>query len=168
MAETLTIIDGKTLEYEGLFEPRELYTVIDQLFKQHGFDKNEFKNSEHVYKDSKQLEMDLRPYKKLSDYVKVEIKIIIIAKDLKHVEIDNKGIKKKMYNGHVQVTFYSYLITDYENSWEMKPFYYFMRMFIDKFIYRNPISEAKNELITLTQEAYDEIRSYLNMNRYVK
>ncbi|MAG39296.1 hypothetical protein CMO90_04390 [Candidatus Woesearchaeota archaeon] len=166
MAEIQTIIDGKKLEYEGLFEPKELYTVIDQEMQQHGFDKNEVLNSEHVYQNSKQLEMVLRPYKKLSDYVKVEIKIKITAKNLKNVEIKKKGLTKKFYKGNIEIIFTSYLITDYENSWEMKPFYYFMRMIMDKFIYKNYIDEAKSEIITITNGLYEEIRSYLNMHRY--
>ncbi|MBU1202017.1 MAG: hypothetical protein KJ583_05975 [Nanoarchaeota archaeon] len=168
MPETQIIIDGKKLSYEGLFDAKDLYTVIDQLMAQHTFDKDEFLNSEHVYQDSKQLEMELRPYKKFSDYVKGEIKIMITATDLKKVEIEKKGVKRKLYNGKVTVTFYSYLITDYEGSWEMKPFYYLVRMLIDKFIYKGYITEAKNQLITVTDEVYDEIRSYLNMHRYMK
>jgi len=166
LAERLTVIDGRTLEYKGLFEPRELYTVIDQLFREHGFDKKEFKNSEHVYKDSKQIVLDLRPYKKLSDYVKVEVKIQIVGYKLKEVEIENKGLKKKMFNGLVEVKFSAYIITDYESAWETKPFYYMIRMLVDKFIYKGYISEAKSELITITNTAYDEVRSYLNMQRY--
>jgi|FLOH01.1.fsa_nt_gi hypothetical protein len=168
MPETLTIIDGKNLTYSGLFDPKELYTVIDQHFQQHSFDKNEFKNSEHVYEDSKQLEMDLRPYKKLSDYVKVEIKIVIVGKNLKEVEIEQKGIKKKLFKGDLSVTFTSYLITDYEGSWEGKPFYYMIRMLVDKFVYKGYLHEAKKELIQITEEAHNEIRSYLNMHRFLE
>ena len=45
MAETTILIDGKTLEYEGLFHPKELYAVIDEYFQQNSFDKNEVKNN---------------------------------------------------------------------------------------------------------------------------
>ncbi len=168
MAEVQIVIDGKKLEYEGLFDPGELYAVIDRLMAQHTFDKNEFMNSQHVYEDSKQMEMDLRPYKKLSDYVKVELKIKIKATNLKLVEIEKGGVKKKLYNGNVKVRFIGYLITDYENAWEMKPFYYLIRMLTDKFIYKSYVHEAKTELITVANEVYDELRSYLNMHRYIK
>ena len=76
---------------------------------QNQFDKNEFKNSEHVYKDAKQISVDLRPYKKLSDYVKVEVKIEIFGRDLKQVEITKKGLTKKMFKGHLEVKFTAYL-----------------------------------------------------------
>lgn len=166
MAETLTLIDGKTLSYEGLFEPKEIYTVIDQFFKKHGFDKHEFKNAEQIFEHGKQLEMDLRPYKKLSDYVKVEIKIDIVARNLKEVEIEKKGIKKKMVSGPIDISFTSYFITDYEGTWEMKPFYYVFRMLVDKYVYKSYMNTAKNELIEITNEIYDELRSYLNMHKY--
>ena len=99
--------------------------------------------------------------------MKTEIKIIINATNLKHVEVEQKGLKKKMYRGEINITFTSYLITDYEHAWELKPMYYFIRMLIDKFIYKGYTEEVKNEIVTLTNECYDEIRSYLNMHRYM-
>ena len=168
MAETQIVVDGKRLEYEGLFDPKELYAVIDELMQQHSFDKNEFMNSEHVYKDSKQLDMDLRPYKKFSDYVKAEIKIRIKATNLKFVEVEKNNVKKKYYHGKIKIVFVTYLITDYENAWEMKAFYFLLRMLVDKFLYKSYINEAKKEAVSLTNETYDEIRSYLNMHRYQK
>ncbi|NQU98891.1 hypothetical protein HQ533_05485 [Candidatus Woesearchaeota archaeon] len=167
MAETLTVVDGIKLEYEGLFDPKELYTVIDELFKQHSFDKHEFRNAELTHKEGKDLVMDLRPYKRLSDYLKTEIKIEIMATNLKHVEIKKKGLKKKMYKGHIDITFTAFIITDYEHAWETRPIYYLIRMLIDKFIYKGYTEQVKNEIITLTNECYDEVRSYLNMNRYI-
>lgn len=166
MPETFIVVRDKKLDYKGLFDPKGLYQVIQKLFKQHSFDWVEFKNSEHVYKDGKQIEMDLRPYKKFSDYVKAEIKMEIIATDLKEAVIEVKGLKRKMYKGHVTVTFTSFLITDYEASWETRPFYYLIRMLIDKYIYKGYIGNAKSELVSFTNEAYDEIRSFLNMHRY--
>ena len=166
MPEIYTIERGKILTYSGLIDAKGLYTVIQKLFKQHSFDWNENKNIEHVYKDHKQLEMDLRPYKKISDYVMVEIKILITATDLTPIEIDIKGLKKKLYKGKLNIVFKAYLITDYESAWETKPFYYLVRMIVDKFIYKGYIHRAKNELGEIVTEVYDEIRSFLNMHRY--
>ncbi|MBU1854980.1 MAG: hypothetical protein KKF89_04630, partial [Nanoarchaeota archaeon] len=167
MAETLTVVDGKTIEYEGIFDPRELYTIIDELSKQHSFDKNEFRNCEFVFKESKDLILDIRPYKRLSEYAKTEIKIEITGTDLKKVEIEKKGLKKKLYKGHLKVILTSYLITDYENAWESRPIYYLIRMLIDKYIYKGYTQELKDEITTMTNDFFDEIRSYLNMHRYV-
>ena len=166
MAEAEIIVDGKKLEYEGLFQPGELYTVIDELMAQRTFDKNEYRNFEYVHEGHKQIDMELRPYKKLSDYIKVEIRIKIRATNLKHVEIEKNGVKKKYYHGKVKVVFVTYLITDYENAWETKAFYFLARMLVDKFIYKGYLSEAKAIGVSVTNEAYYEIRSYLNMHRY--
>lgn len=166
MAETQIIIREKTLEYEGLFDPKELYTIIDEFYRSNHFDRNEFTNSEHVYKDGKQLRLDVRPYKKISDYVKIEVKIELFASHLKEQLIEIKGIKKKLYKGHVKIMFTGYLITDYEGSWEMKPFYYLLRMLVDKFIYKGYLEEAKNYLVSTINKSFNEIRTYLNMHRF--
>lgn len=166
MSEKLTVVDGKGLDYEGLFEAKELYKVIEEYAEENKFDRNEFMNAEHIYEDSKQLDIDVRPYKKISDYVKLEIKIKIKATNLKYKEVEVNGIKRKYYHGHVNVKFFSYLITDYENTWEMRPLYYLLRTLVDKLIYKGYMDSAKKELIMHTNGFYEEIRSYLNMHRF--
>jgi len=166
MAETFIVERGKLLQYNGLIDFKGLYAIIQKLFKQHSYDWKDHKNFEQVYKDHKQIEMDLRPYKKYSDYVMVELRMDIVGTNLKEVEINMSGLKKKMYKGDLKIVFKGFLITDYENQWETKPFYYFMRMMVDKFIYKGYIDRAKDQFVDEITEAYDEIRSFLNMHRH--
>ena len=68
MAEIRTLIDGKSLSYEGVFNIKELYKIIDTWFRDRGYDKQEIKNWEDVSESEKQIVLEIIPYKKVSDY----------------------------------------------------------------------------------------------------
>ncbi|MBU0666382.1 MAG: hypothetical protein ABIC91_00485 [Nanoarchaeota archaeon] len=166
MAEIKTLVEGKLLKYEGLVNVKELYSVIDKWFEKHRYDKAERRNYEQVFKDCKLIEMELHPYKKISDYAKFEFKIDIVLSDLTEVEVERNNVKMKLWKGKVEIKFTAYFITDYEDSWETKPFYYFVRTLTDKFIYRSYNKKMEVHLIDECQEIFDEVRSFLNMSRY--
>jgi len=75
MAEIRTLIDGKSLSYEGIFNIKELYKVIDVWFRDRGYDKQEIKNWEDVSESEKQIVLEIIPYKKVSDYARIDISI---------------------------------------------------------------------------------------------
>jgi hypothetical protein len=167
MAEIKTLIEGKELKYKGLIDIKQLYSTIDQWFNKHRYDKKEVKNYEFVDEDSKQIELELRPYKKITDYAKYEIRIEARFTNLKEVEVETKNkIKQKLWKGQVLMRFTAFFITDYENAWETKPFYYFVRTLVDKFVYRMYTSKMEDVLVSECNESFEEIRSFLNMHRY--
>jgi hypothetical protein len=71
-----------------------------------------------------------------------------------------------MNQGRIQMVFDVLLTTDYENRWEGKPIYFFLREVLNKYIYR-PVTEADHEQVKNDfNQLYTLIRSYLNLNRY--
>jgi hypothetical protein len=166
MAEVKTLIDGKSLSYEGVFNIKELYRLIDKWFKDHGYDKQEIKNWEDVSEAEKQIVLEIIPYKKVSDYARIDIRIFIIFSKLTEVDIEKDNIKFKMNKGRGEFYFDAYVVTDYENKWETKPFFYFVKNVFDKFIYRVYTSNYDTEAIRDCTEVENEIRGFLNMNRF--
>lgn len=166
MAEIKTLIDGKSLSYEGVFNLRELYRLIDKWFKEHGYDKQEIKNWEDVSQNEKQIILEIVPYKKVSDYARLDIRIFMIFSKLTEIELEKDGIKFKMNKGRAEFYFDAYVVTDYENKWETRPVFYFIKNVFDKWIYRIYTSSYDIEVIRDCTEIENEIRSYLNMNRF--
>lgn len=166
MAEIKTLIDGKSLSYEGVFNLRELYRSIDKWFKDHGYDKQEIKNWEDVSEHEKQVIIEIIPYKKVSDYARIDIRIFMIFSKMSEIEIEKEGFKLKMHKGRAEFYFDAYVVTDYENKWETRPIFYFMKNFFDKFVYKVYTSSYDGEAIRDCSEVENEIRSYLNMNRF--
>ena len=166
MAEIKTLIDGKSLSYEGVFNLRELYSLIDRWFKDHGYEKQEIKNWEDVAEKEKQIIIEIIPYKKVSDYARIDIRIFMIFSKLTDIEIEKEGMKVKMNKGRAEFYFDAYVVTDYENKWHTKPLYYFLRNVFDKFVYKIYMSGYDTEAIRDCTEVEGEIKSFLNMNRF--
>lgn len=166
MAERELIVDHIRLTYEGLFDASELYAMIDAWFRDKRYDKKELKNVEKVRPEGKYVELELLPWKKVSDYHKHEIKIRMIMTNLKEVEVEKEGRKMKLNQGSVQLVFDGYLTTDYENRWENKPYYFFMRTLFDKFFFRSYTLKYKQLLLEDINDLHSQIKSFLNLYRY--
>ncbi|MBW2970749.1 hypothetical protein KY320_01160 [Candidatus Woesearchaeota archaeon] len=166
MSEVKIIVDGMTLSYEGLFDAAELYKMIDQFFWEKGYDKREIQNMEKVEQTGKYIELELQPYKKLSDYAKVIIRIYIRMFDVKEVEVEKDGQQIRLNQGRLNLIFDGFLETDYEGRWESKPMYVFMRTVFDKFIYKTYTAKYESILTEEIHHLHSQIKSFLNLYRY--
>src|SRR3989344_7031639 len=121
MSEKKLVVDQLKLTYSGLFDFYGLYHMIDGFFYEEGYDRMEKKNYEQVLPSGKDIELDMRPWKKQTDYAKSIIQIRIIVTELKDVEIEKEGVKHKINQGNILIIINSFLDTDYENRWESSP-----------------------------------------------
>lgn len=166
MAERRIIIDNLMLQYEGLFELRELYLLIDKWLRQKGYDKFEKRNHEHVLKDGKYIEMELEPWKKISDYAKIVINIYMHCYDIKEVIVKKDKVDVRINQGKVKIRFIGYLVTDYESKWEGKPFFYLLRAIVDKWIYRVSSDKLESAVAEDVKHLHQNIKAFLNLYRY--
>jgi len=159
----------KKVAYEGLFNYRELFRIIDVWLREKFFDKNERRNEQYHTEEGMQIEIEFVPWKKTTDYFKEIIKIEIDAINLKEVEVENNGQKIKMHQGKIYIKLTGYLIVDYDylgkQSWK-KPLHYFLRDIFDKFVYWNITKKYRDMVIDDVNDLQNGIRSYLNLNPY--
>lgn len=167
MAEKHTIIAGDKVSYSGLFELKELFSLINSYFKQVGYDKRVITNSQQVFDNHKSVFVEFRPWKTLTDYVQFEIKLKISA-EFEDVEIRVDDIPKIVQKGEVSCQFFAAVKTDYEKSWEQKAEYFFLRTLFNKFVYKTKMTEWDGMLKQQTAHLKAEISSFLNMNRFTE
>jgi hypothetical protein len=168
MAERNLIVDRMRLSYEGLFSVPELYKVIDTWFREKGYDKREKKNIERVTADGKYIELVLEPWKKITDYAKNVIQIRMIMTDIKEVEIEKDGIKTKINQGKISMVMDAFFETDYENRWENKALFYFIRTLYDKYFFKPYSMGYQNNLLDDVNHLHATIKSFLNLYRYTE
>lgn len=166
MAERSTVVDGEKIVYKGLFDIRELYNIIDAFFWQKGFDKRVRVNEEQVSQDSKFIHVVLQPWKRVSEYVKHEIKVDIAVHHGKEEIREIDGVKKKLTNGVVELVFWGYLVTDYEGRWEQRPEYFFLRTVMDKWVYKLQHQSSAGMLKNDVRLLKGEMEGYLNLHRF--
>ncbi len=166
MSEVDTVIEDRKITYEGMFSTAEVYKMIEGYFSKLGYDRVELKNSEVVRAEGKYIEIILEPYKTVSDYARYVVNIKMIFSDVKDAEAKIDGKKKRMNLGKVQILFNGYLVTDYENRWEQKPIYYFVRAMMNKYILMPVTGKYKAEIKTHVEQCSLNIKSFLNLARY--
>lgn len=166
MSEIKYLIDGKQVKYEGLFDLTGLFKVIDDYFRERGYDRLETKNFEEVFETGRQVTIELIPYKKVNDYLKMQIRIYAFFRDMKERIVEIDGVKRKLFHGRAEFWFDADLFTDFEHRWESRVVLYFMRVITDRYIRRAQTEMAEEIAKKDCMDVIDLIKSFLNMNRY--
>ena len=166
MSERRLVIDHMKLSYEGLFDLHELYSLINQWLKDKGFDLREARNQEHVKQSGKFIELELLPWKKIPHYARHVIRINIKILHLKDVVVEEDQKRIKVNKGTVNITMDGYLDTDYEDRWESRPFYFFIRTLFDKFVYRTYTTQYEELLLENVLQLQSTIKAFLNLYQY--
>lgn len=164
MAEKYKLI-VKRFSYEGYFNYREFFRIMDLWFREKFYDKEEKINEEYVTPEGKHLEMEFVPWKKVTDYFNIKIKINMNVDELKEVTIkkDNKIVKTN--HGKISAKVTGYLIVDYENKWQ-KPLQYFYRYLMDRYIYHYITRQYEMEIIGDVNDLSTRLTNYLNITPY--
>ena len=152
------IINNRELKYEGVFKVDELFNTINGALSKRGYTKREKKTEEDVEEGGRKTYVELRPYKEKSGYVILMIKMKITLDNVTETKKDTR----KFQQGNVSVIFDSWVLTDYEHRWGMKPFVYFVKSIINKYIYSWPLEAGfSGELAGDTAYIYAHIKKLL-------
>lgn len=168
MSEKKLVIDQLKLTYEGIFDMTGLWRLIDSWFYEKGYDRWEHKNFEQVLPTGKDIEIELLPWKKTTEYFKNTIRIRIKATEVKDVEIEKKGVKLKLNQGNLMMVFDGYLESDYEDKWEGKAIFFFIRTIFDKYFFRRHTDFYEKWLVNDLYNIHERIQRFLNVYRYEK
>ncbi len=166
MGEKEIIVDELKLTYDGLFKVHDLYNVMNKWFTKRGYIKREIKSIESVKKTGKYVEVEWLPWKKVTDYAKNEIKVRFMVRDMTEVEVKKGKSTINMNKGKIQLVFFGYLTTDYENRWEQKPLLMFIRTLFDKFVHQGYTHKWKKDLKQDITDLNDTVKAFLNLQRY--
>lgn len=166
MPERDFIVEKKRITYEGVFSVSELYKMIDEFFENLGYDKVELKNTEVVQPDGKYCEIEVEPYKSVTDWAKLRVHIRMIFSSIKDIEVKRDDYPKRLNSGKVQLVIDAWVETDTLQMWEEKPVYYLLRQMFHKYIFPSPVSHMKSDLKNHVNRLVDEIKAFLNLYRY--
>lgn len=161
------LVDQLKLNHEGLFDFKEFYKVLGDWFFEKGYDRYEKLNEEIEGENGKSIVIELRNWKKLSDYYRHRFKIRIYVTDMKDVEVEIDGEKKKYNQGKIQIVIDSYNETDWINKWNDRPFHYFLRVLFDKYIYKRYTEIHENAMIADVNDLHSKLKNYLNQYNYM-
>ncbi len=166
MSEKKLIIDQLKFAYDGPFDLPGLYRLIDSFFYEKGFDKHEKLNVEQVLPTGRSIKIEVIPYKNLSDYFRIHIRIRIYGSDIKRIEIEKDGAKIPLSDGKLMVIIDGYIESDRHSVWEDRPTFWFIRTIFDKYIFKGHYMKAEQWLVSDVEDIYQRMRSFLNVYKY--
>ena len=161
------VVNNRELKYKGIFLFDELVATIDSSLENRGYEKQEKRTEETVTESGRKTYLELRPFKVKSNYARYMIKMKINLDNVTESLEEVQGLKKKFQKGEINIIFDSWLLTDYYQRWNMKPWVYFWKGLINKYVYKFPFEASfKGELAGDTVYIYTQIKKLLNSYKF--
>jgi len=166
MAEKKILVFDKTFSYQGLFSVKEFYNEAKSWLEEHGYGAYEVMHEEQVFEEGKQIFVEINADKKLSDYAKVVWITKLTFSNIKEVNVEIEGSKVKTNKGSVKCVTMVISNTDWDKTLEQNPFQYFLRVVLDKYVFKNYISRAEKKAKKDYALFEKHLKSYLNMSKF--
>ena len=163
MAEKDTIFTSK-VKYGGIFSFPDFYKFCyDWLTDETALNVAEEKYVEKLQGNSKNIDIEWKGTRKVTDYFKFEIKAKFRILGLEKVEIERDGKKMKTNKGSVEVKVSGTLIRDYNGKFESSAFKKFLRSIYEKWVIKSRIDQFEEKLIGDSNEFLSQAKAYLDL-----
>ena len=161
MAEKDNILSAK-VKHTGVFDFKETYKVLYNWLIDENYDMNEKTYKEVVGAGgAKELEIEWEALRKVSDYFRFQLKVSWHIIGMTSVEVEIDGVKQKMNKGQFELGVKAILIKDYENKWEDRALWKFLRSIYDKYIIKERQDQFEGKLIGEMDNFLAEAKAYL-------
>jgi len=166
-AEKELIINGRELKYKGIFQADRLFASLNRALEERGYTKREKRSEELVTEKGRKTYLELRPYKIKSNYLALMLKIRIYLDKVQEARVQEAAGREdysplQLQQGDVNIYFDAWILTDWESRWSMSPFTFFLKGFINKFLYIFPLEAgARGELVGDTAYIYAKVKKFL-------
>jgi len=163
MTEKNLLINHKKISYQGHFRTGEILSTINKALLEKGYSLREKKSEELVAPQGRMLKQELRPFKNVSQYVSLMLKIHLIFDNVTEVHKEIAGVKHKFQQGDLTILFDAWSLTDYEGRWGTKPLAYFLKALVHKYFYKFPLEEGfVQQLVSDTAYVYAQTNLLLH------
>ena len=160
------LINNRQLKYKGIFKADEVFSIVNRALEEREYTKREKKSEETVTEAGRKTYVELRPFKTISNYLTLMIKIKIIFDNVVESLEESRLEKKIFQQGDVLIIFDAWVLSDYNNRWGMKPWFYFVKGMFNKFVYKNPLeAEVTGTLAKDAAYIYARIKRLFNSYR---
>jgi hypothetical protein len=163
MVEKETVFSSK-VKYGGIFPFSDFYQFCyNWMVDEEGYEVAETKYTEKIKGDGKDVKYEWVATKKITDYIKFEIKINVEIIALKKVEVMQGNAKVKTNDGTIEIKVKGTMLRDYEGKFETNAFQKFLRSIYEKWIIVATINQFEEKLVTTCDEFLAQAKSYLDL-----
>jgi len=162
MGQKETVYKGKVNQV-GYWDYTEVYTMLFNWLKDHGYSVNENSYKEKLSGNGKEIIIDWEASKGVTDYFKYKINLNWHILGMKDAEVEIDGKKTKTNKGELEIEFKGTIIKDYEKRWEDKPIWKFLRGIYEGYIIRTTIDEYSDDLEDDTRDIISDLKAFLRI-----
>ncbi len=162
MAEKDQILKEQ-LDHSGIFDFSAFYRFAHTWFKDRNYGVVEEKYGEKVSDKGREIKIEWKATKNISDYFKIEHDIKFEIKGLVDVEVEVEKKKKKMNRGSIWMEVKGILIKDPESNWDVSPFMRFLRDVYNKYIVPARVDASEDKVRDDAREFRDEMKAFLEL-----
>ncbi|MCU0642253.1 MAG: hypothetical protein MUF61_01575 [archaeon] len=162
MVEKDQIIKEK-MDHSGIFDFSAFYSFAHQWFKNELYGVFEEKYSEKVSANGRDISIEWKAIKKLSDYFRIEHGIKMNITGLSDVEVEIDGKRKKMNKGKIEIEIKGILLKDAESKWDTQPMFRMLREIYNKYIIPARVEALEDKVIADVKTWKEEMKAYLEL-----
>jgi hypothetical protein len=162
MAEREETLKEK-LESSCMFDFPAMYQFAHTWLKGKEYAVDEEKYAEKVGSNSRDITIEWKATKLLSDYFKIEHKIKFEIDKLSDVEVEIDGVKKKMNKGKVTMEIKTALVRDWNSKWEPNPTTKFLRDVYNKYVIPSRVDAMIDRSKNDAKDFKEELKSFLEL-----
>lgn len=162
MADRMEVIKER-FEVYGLVDFKGIYSFANNWLVEDDFTVAEETYTERLLGNAKELNIQWKAFKEYSDYFKAELRIKFDVKNLKDVEVEIDGKKKKMNDGRVWMEIKGLLVKDMESKWDATPFNRFLRDIYNKYIIPSRIDTMEEKVKADVRQYKEALKAYADL-----
>ncbi|MEK6855464.1 MAG: hypothetical protein AABX73_04545 [Nanoarchaeota archaeon] len=163
MADKEQVIQEK-VEQDGLMDFPALYSYAHSIFKEELYGIDEEKYIEKITGNKRDITIEWKATKQLSDYFRIEDKIKFEIKNMTDVEVEIDGAKKKMNKGQITIDIKGIVVKDFDSKWEKSPFTRFTRDVYNKYIIPSRVRDTKEKIKLDIITFKEKIKAFLELS----
>ena len=162
MGDHRIFVDNLRLSYEGAFVANDLFRTIFTYLYDKGYDQKPIKEAQYDTPTGKAMEWNAAPWKKITDYIRLEPNIRVIITDMVKKEMIVGKKKVLVDHGKVLIIINWYMETDYDMRFEDRPMFLFMRALYDKWVFKEYYQRYEVICTDHANQLYALMRRLLN------
>jgi len=163
IGETIKVTPGPGLQIRkrGVFDLDKLYQEMTNWFGKNKYDFNEDIHSDKKGDKGKEIIIVLSGEKKVTDYIKCNIKVNFFLKNINKVSKASDNLEK----GSVKITLIAKLVLDYNKKWNKSSFSSFLFKIYNNYIIKKEIGKYKNKLYKEILNLQDVAKEILELHK---
>lgn len=160
MAENTLVINNRELVYKGIFRSEEVFQTINRVLFEKGYSYSEKRSEEINTEEGRKFYVELRPVKVKTMYLRLEMRMRVTFDAVTSVVEEKVGTKTRFDLGDVSILFDGWVKTDYQDRWTQNPYSYFLKGWINKYVYKLKLDDAyATEIFSDTAYMYGKLRA---------